>query len=182
MTMPDTVFETSRLILRKMAQSDYPALSAILQDEATMYAYEGAFSDTETQNWLDCTLNHYKEHGFGLWAVILKSSGEMIGDCGITWQKLGETSVPEIGYHFNRAYWGQGYAAEAAIACKEYAFDSLRFDEIYSIVRDTNIPSMNVAIRNGMLIRRRFIKHYRNMDMPHLAFSIKRDEHEIMKK
>ena len=68
------ILETTRLWLREMEQSDYPALCKILQDEAVMYAYEGAFSDTETQEWLDKQIRNYKEFGFGLWAVIDKGN------------------------------------------------------------------------------------------------------------
>jgi len=170
-----TKLETQRLLLREMTQDDYPALSAILQDEQTMYAYEGAFSDDETQAWLDKNLTRYHEDGIGLWAVVLKESGEMIGQTGLTWQDVSGKHVPEVGYLFNRAFWGKGYAVEAAIACKEYGFSELGFDEIYSTVRDKNIASMNVAIRNGMLIRERYIKHFKGIDMPHYAFSVRRE-------
>ena len=115
----------------------------------------------------------YKEHGFGLWAVVLKSNGEMIGDCGIALTNVEGEYVPEIGYHFNRAYWHNGYATEAAKACKEYAFDNLDIKEIFSIVRSTNIPSKNVAIRNGMIIRQRIVRHFRGIDMPHFVLSAK---------
>ena len=161
------ILETPRLILREMTQADYPALASILQDDRTMVAYEGAFSDEETQGWLDNQLTRYRKDGFGLWAVILKDNGAMIGQTGISWQNADGERVPEIGYLFNRAYWGNGYAIEAAAACREYAFEKLGLREVYSIVRDINIASINVAIRNGMLIRKRFIKHYRGVDMPH---------------
>ncbi len=169
------IIETERLILREMNQADYPSLAAILQDEKTMYAYEGAFSDRETQMWLDRNVHRYAQEGFGLWAVIEKETGLMIGQSGLTWQTINETKVIEVGYSFNRAYWGHGYATEAAKACKEYAFTVLHCSEVYSIIRDTNIASMNVAIRNGMLVRARFIKHYRGIDMPHLVFAAKTD-------
>lgn len=144
-------------------------------DEQTMYAYEGAFSELETQMWLDRNLTRYREEDIGLWAVILKDNGRMIGQCGLTWQEVSGRRVPEVGYLLNRAYWGNGYAIEASIACKEYGFHQLGFDEIYSIIRDMNIASMNVAIRNGMLIRDRFIKHYRGVDRPHFAFAAKNE-------
>jgi len=146
-------------------------LAAILQDGQTMYAYEGAFNDEETQAWLDKQLARYRDDGFGLWAVILKETGEMIGQCGISWQDVDGERVPEIGYLFNRAYWHNGYATEAAMACKEYAFNTLGFKEIFTIVRSTNIPSKNVAIRNGMIIRGRTIRHYKGIDMPHFVLS-----------
>ena len=165
------ILETKRLLLREMTEADLGALKAILQDAQTMYAYESAFTDAEVRQWLDKTLARYENDGFGLWAVVLQESGEMIGQAGVSWQQADGERVPEIGYLFNRAHWHKGYAIEAAAACKRYAFDSLGFPEIYSIIRDTNIPSMNVAIRNAMTIRKRFIKHFRGVDMPHFLFS-----------
>ena len=85
-------------------------------------------------------------------------------------------SVLEIGYLFNRAYWHNGYAAEAAIACKRYAFDVLVVDEVFSLVRDTNLPSINVAIRMGMFVRRRYMKRYKDVDMVHYVFSARKNE------
>jgi len=168
------IIQTKRMYLREMTEADFDALAAILCDEETMYAYEGAFTQAEAREWLDRQLARYREDGFGLWAVILKETGEMIGQMGITWQPVENERVPEIGYLFNRAYWHNGYAAEAAVACKQYAFEVLGFPEIYSIIRASNIPSMNVAIRNGMCIRKHFTKHYRGVDMPHFLFSVRK--------
>lgn len=141
-----------------------------------MYAYEGAFSDSETREWFERQINRYKEYGFGLWAVILKETNEMIGQCGLTMQDSGNSQVLEIGYLFQKAFWHKGYATEAAIACKEYAFQNLNANEVFSIIRDSNIRSQNVAIRNGMKIVDSFIKHYRGVDMPHYLYSIQRTD------
>ena len=73
------ILETERLYLREMNQSDFDSLCSILQDEDTMYAYEGAFSDDEVQEWLDKQIFRYQKWNFGLWAVILKETNEMIG-------------------------------------------------------------------------------------------------------
>lgn len=170
--------ETERLLLREMTQADYPALAEIMQDREAMFAYEHAFSDEETQAWLNRILARYRTDGFGLWAAVLKTSGEMIGQCGLTRQDVSGREVLEIGYLFQRKHWKQGYAIEAARACKAYAFDTLHANEVYSIVRDNNVASMNVAIRNGMTIRCRFIKHYYGIDMPHFAFSIREEEYK----
>ncbi|MGN1090658.1 MAG: GNAT family N-acetyltransferase, partial [Huintestinicola sp.] len=80
------ILETERLYLRKMDESDYQSLCKILQDNETMYAYEGAFSDAETKEWLDRQISRYEKWGFGLWAVILKETDSMIGQCGLTMQ------------------------------------------------------------------------------------------------
>ena len=170
-----TILETPRLLLREMTTSDLTAICRVLQDEKTMYAYEHAFSDEEALAWLNNQLRRYREDGFGLWAVVLKESGEIIGQCGITLQDVNGEWIPEVGYLFERAYWHQGFATEAAIACKEYAFSVLGLDTVYSIIRDNNIASQNVAKRNGMTVCGRIVKHYYGMDMPHLVYRAKRD-------
>lgn len=165
---------TERLILREMTHDDIPALKAILQDPITMKAYEHAFSDAEVEMWLENQLYRYREYGFGLWAVVEKSTGEMIGQCGLTMQPVEEREVLEIGYLFRRDKWHCGYATEAAVACKQYAFDVVGASEVFSIIRDTNHASQAVARRNGMEVRGEFIKHYYGIDMPHLLFSVKK--------
>ncbi|MCI6954163.1 MAG: GNAT family N-acetyltransferase [Candidatus Treponema excrementipullorum] len=168
------IFETERLYVREMNQGDFDALCQILQDKETMYAYEGPFSDQEVQEWLDRQIARYQKWNFGLWAVILKETGRMIGQCGLTMQPWKETEVLEIGYLFNRAYWHKGYATEAAKACKNYAFETLQAEEVCSIIRDTNIASQNVAIRNGMEKTDSWTKHYRGVDMPHYRYIVRR--------
>ena len=143
-----------------------------MQDEETMYAYNGAFSDDETQQWLDKQIARYKKYGFGLWEVILKETDEMIGQCGLSMQLWNGEEVLEIGYLFQKNYWHKGYAIEAAKACKDYAFQKLKANEVCSIIRDTNKPSQNVALRNGMTIKDTWTKHYRGIDMPHYLYSI----------
>lgn len=168
------VLETERLVLREITQADFSDICKILQDNDVMYAYEGAFNNGEVQRWLDNQIERYKEYGFGLWAVVLKETDKLIGQCGLTMQDYNANKVMEIGYLFQKKYWHQGYASEAAIACKQYAFDKLNVIEVYSIIRDTNIPSQNVATRNGMTCKDSFIKHYRGIDMPHFVFSVKK--------
>lgn len=166
--------ETERLQLREMSVHDLPMLKAIMQDEETMVAYQGAFTDAMVVGWLDRMIARYRNEGFGLWAVLLRGTGQMIGQCGLTLQQICGEEVVEVGYLFNRSFWHRGYATEAAAACRDHAFDVLGVDRVYAQVRDTNIASMNVAIRLGMTVRGRFVKHYRGVDMPHLAFAVDR--------
>ena len=168
------IFETERLYLREMNQSDFKALSKILQDEETMYAYEGAFNDEEVQEWLDRQISRYHKWDFGSWAVVLKETDEMIGQCGLTMQLWKDKEVLEIGYLFQRKYWHRGYATEAAKACKKYAFEVLDANEVCSIIRDTNVASQNVAVRNNMVVVDRWTKHYRGVAMPHNRYVVNR--------
>ncbi len=168
------ILETDRLYLREMNQSDFKSLGKILQDEETMSAYEGAFNDIEVQQWLDKQIARYHKWNYGLWAVILKDTDEMIGQCGLTMQPWKRDEVLEIGYLFQRRYWHNGYATEAVIACKKYAFEVLNADEVCSIIRDSNIASQRVAIRNGMVKTDKWTKHYRGIDMPHYRYVVHR--------
>lgn len=169
------ILETERLYLREIKQSDFEALSRVLKDEKTMYAYEGAFNDDEVQEWLNRQLARYNKYGFGLWAVLLKETDEIIGQCGLTMQPWKGREVLEIGYLFEREYWHRGYAIEAAAACKKYAFAVLGAEEVCSIIRDTNLASQRVAVRNGMTIKDKSVKHYRGVDMPHFRYAVQRD-------
>ena len=81
------ILETQRTFLRPLRQTDFADLAEILQDPAVMYAYEHAFDDREVQNWLDNQLRRYENDGFGLWAVISKSTGGFIGQVGLTRQE-----------------------------------------------------------------------------------------------
>lgn len=169
----DIILETERLYLRKMTYDDLDSLRAILCDPEVMYAYEHAFDDDEVNEWLEKQLKRYENDGFGLWAVILRSTGEMIGQCGLTYQDCDGERVIEIGYLFAKAFWHNGYATESAKGCRHYAFNKLGTQEVFSIIRDTNKASENVALRNGMKYRGTFVKHYYNIDMPHNIFSVK---------
>ncbi|MGM9631561.1 MAG: GNAT family N-acetyltransferase [Eubacteriales bacterium] len=166
------ILETERLFLREMNRSDFDSLCKIMQDGDTMYAYEGAFTDAEVREWLERQISRYLSSGFGLWAVVLKETGEMIGQCGLTMQPWKDGEVLEIGYLFRRSHWHNGYATEAAQACKRYAFEVLGADEVCSIIRDTNTASQNVAKRNGMTVADTWTKHYRGVDMPHYRYVI----------
>lgn len=173
-TAEKIILETERLLLREMTTEDFEPLCEILQDPEVMYAYEHAFSDEEVRNWLNNQLRRYREDGFGLWAVIRKVDGAFIGQTGLTMQDIGERKVVEVGYLFRKDAWGQGYATEAARACKEYAFQKLNLPEVWSIIRDSNAASQAVAKRNGMAPVGSIVKHYCGMDMPHILFKVAR--------
>lgn len=82
------ITETDRLIIREMMPSDLDALCGILCDEEVMRAaYESAFSVEEAQAWMNRHFKRYADYGFGLWAVVLKETNEMIGQCGLTLQR-----------------------------------------------------------------------------------------------
>ncbi|WP_286167032.1 GNAT family N-acetyltransferase [Clostridium sp. D33t1_170424_F3] len=171
---PPVILETDRLLLREMQEEDLPDLREILQNKEVMTAYEHAFSEQEVRDWLENQQRRYREDGFGLWAVVLKQTKEVIGQTGLTMQDAGGKQVVEVGYLFKKSFWHKGYATEAAIACKRYAFETLHAEEVYSIIRDNNFASQAVARRNGMRPVGRIVKQYYQMELPHLLFRAER--------
>ena len=116
------MIETTRLLLREMGPEDFDALYAVLADSDIMQHYPYTFDEARVRNWINKNIERYRVFGFGLWAVCLQSSGEMIGDCGLTMQRIGGTILPEIGYHLAKAHQRRGYAKEAAQAVRDWTF------------------------------------------------------------
>ena len=144
------ILETDRLILREYVTEDFEDLFEILSDTETMQHYPAPFDEDRTRNWINWNLDNYKKYGFGLWAVVLKETGEFIGDCGITIQDIDGELLPEIGYHIHKKYWRKGFAKEAARAVRDWVFLNTQYDIIYSYIKYTNVGSYSTAIANGM--------------------------------
>jgi len=169
------LMETERLVLREMIPADHEALCRIMCDEATMRtAYGRAFSAQEVRDWLNQHMKKYEAGGFGLWAVALRETGEVIGQCGLMPQAWRERQILELGYLFQRAHWHKGYATEAAMACKAYAFSALGADGVYAAVRDTNTASRRVAERIGMRVVDQDVRNLRNVDMNFLLYGVEK--------
>lgn len=164
--------ETKRLIFRKIEQSDYDNLKEIISDEETMKYYPKPYDDQGVQKWINWCQGCYKKRGFGLFAIILKENKNFIGDCGITLQNINGKEVFEIGYHLNKKYWHNGYASEASQFMRDYYFNNTENNEVYSYMNKENIPSINVAKRNGMI----FIEEYDEDNYPHVVYKITREQ------
>ena len=143
------VIETARLFLREMTEEDFDALYRILSDADTMRYYPSAFDEAGVKNWIARNIERYRVFGFGLWAVCLRETGEMIGDCGLTMQMIGGQIKPEIGYHIRADKQRKGYAREAAIAVRDWTFCNTPFRVIYSYMKYSNEPSIRTAISYG---------------------------------
>lgn len=141
--------ETERLVLREMRAEDYDALYAVLADSDIMQHYPYTFEEARVRGWIARNIERYKVFGFGLWAVSLKETGEMIGDCGLTMQSVAGMIRPEIGYHIRGDQQRKGYAREAATAVRDWTFKNTPFGRIYSYMKATNLPSARTAVSWG---------------------------------
>lgn len=165
------ILQTERLYIRKIQIEDYNLICSILQDINVMYAWEHAFSDEEVKQWINENIIRYNRDGYSYWAVIEKSSDRLIGVSGLISETVDNDNYVGVGYIYQRSYWGKGYAFEVASACVDYAFNVLHLNEITAQIRPENIASIKVAERLGMSIKKKFIKKYKNKDMPHLLYS-----------
>ena len=144
------VLETPRLLLRKFTPDDADALEKVIGDPVAMVWYAAPFDREGVETWIRRNLDRYEHEGHGLWALVLKSTGEMIGDCGCVTQEVEDRTAIEIGYHVRRDHWGNGYATEAARACIDFAFEKLGAPRVISMIRPGNISSRRVAEKNGL--------------------------------
>ncbi|MEO7908512.1 MAG: GNAT family N-acetyltransferase [Roseiflexaceae bacterium] len=139
------ILETERLALRQLTMSDVDDLMQILADPEAMRFYPAPFSRERTEGWIQWGLDSYAKNGFGLWAVIRKEDQLFLGDCGPVLQPVEDRTELEIGYHILRREWGRGYATEAARACRDYAFGTLKAPRVVSIVNPLNMASRRVG-------------------------------------
>ena len=143
------VMETERLMLREMTDDDFQALYKVLADSDIMQHYPYTFDEVRVRNWIERNIERYRVFGFGLWAVCLKETDEMIGDCGLTMQLIKGEIKPEIGYHIRADKQRKGYAKEAAIAVRDWTFNNTPFNIVYSYMKHTNEASAQTAMSYG---------------------------------
>ncbi|WP_284977300.1 GNAT family N-acetyltransferase [Arthrobacter sp. efr-133-TYG-104] len=140
---------TLRLRFRETTETDLDSMAALLGDLEVMLFYPAPKSRDEAAGWIHWNQENYAEHGYGLW-IIETYEGEFVGDCGLTWQLVNGAQKLEVGYHVRSDLQGQGYATEAAIACRDYARDQLEAQELIAIVHPENRASERVAEKIGM--------------------------------
>jgi RimJ/RimL family protein N-acetyltransferase len=158
------ILETGRLALRTWALEDAEAALTIYSDPEVMYfLHRPALQTVEAaRNLLETRpIAQYREHGFGIWAVVEKATGGLIGSCGLKY--LDNGPLIEVGYHLARAAWGKGYATEAATACVRHGFDKMRLERIWGVVDPLNFASQRVLEKSGLTYQG--MGHYYNHDL-----------------
>lgn len=148
--MPETLFETSRLIARRLDAGDLEELLLVYGDKDAMRWVDdgGILSRSEGIRWLDVTAMNYRNRGYGMAALVARVSGELIGFCGLV--HPGGQAEAEIKYALKRAYWGQGFATEAAEAMLAYGNRHHGLNYIIATTAPDNIASHRVLQKAGM--------------------------------
>lgn len=158
--------ETERLILRPMQADDFDAMLEIFTDPNVMASFDcDSFTHAHMEHWLKRNLDHQTELGYGLFSVIRKSDGKLIGDCGLEQMEVDGIQVAELGYDFRSDVWNQGFATEAASAVRNFAFQVLGLSQLISLIRVGNTASQHVAekvdMKNAAAFERYGIQYYR---------------------
>jgi RimJ/RimL family protein N-acetyltransferase len=142
------------LRLRHLSYDDLDDLAAILTDPETMRFYKRPFTRAESEEWIARNMERYASDGFGLWAIVAKETGELLGDCGPVRRFVDGRDEVEIGWQVKRSRWRQGIATEAGAACRDYALGELGLDRVISLIRPENVPSRRIAEKLGMEIEK----------------------------
>jgi 16S rRNA (cytosine1402-N4)-methyltransferase len=154
----ENALETKRLFLRPMLATDLDALLLIFTDPKVMASFGGELlSREQMEHWLKRNLDHQNKFGYGLFSVVLKETEMLIGDCGL--EQMEDQGAAELGYDFRSDFWNQGYATEAALAVRDYAFDVLQLPQLISLIRAGNLASKRVAEKVGMTLAEEFTRY-----------------------
>ena len=158
--MAPPLLETPRLQLRLMQADDVDALLAIFADPKVMASFGvPPFDRAQMMQWVQRNLDHQSQYGYGLFSVLLKTNGLLIGDCGLEMMDVEGVPAAELGYDFRSDYWNQGYATEAASAVRDYAFRHLHLLRLISLIRVGNLASQRVAEKIGMQLAAEITRH-----------------------
>jgi RimJ/RimL family protein N-acetyltransferase len=154
---PRPHLETPRLVLRPFGPEDGPGHATLYGDpEVTRFLPRGPFGPAEalerSRGALERFMGHWRQHGFGVWAILDRGTGAFIGQCGLA-------HVPELGevellYALARDRWGQGLAPEAGQAALRHGFQELRLERIIALTRPENKASRRVMDKLGLTYER----------------------------
>jgi RimJ/RimL family protein N-acetyltransferase len=139
------LLKSARLGFREYRDNDVVWMAQVFGDAYARRFYPEHGKDEKLRAWITWSQRNYAAHGFGLWAIELLSSGQFIGDAGLTLQRVEATSLLEVGYHVHPSYRGRGLATEAAHACLNWAFENTPYSTVCSIVHPENVASIRVA-------------------------------------
>ncbi|MDE1460964.1 GNAT family N-acetyltransferase [Spartinivicinus poritis] len=153
--------KTERLTLRQWQSEDYKFFAALNADPVVMKYFPSCLSAVQSDAFADKLVSLIAKRGWGLWAVELKDTAQFIGFVGLHQPEaeLPFTPCVEIGWRLAKAYWGVGYATEAAQAALQFAFDTLNLNEVVSFTSVTNKQSQAVMQRLGMVNTRQNFEH-----------------------
>jgi ribosomal-protein-alanine N-acetyltransferase len=160
--------ETPRTFMREILGNDFDFLLRLMSDPEVMRYYPRPYGEKDVRDFSNRMRTRYREDGCGLWLLVDRESGEPLGRVGLLRQTVNGVDEFEIGYMLQRAFWRRGFATEAALAVREYAFTERKLPRVISLIRPENVPSQGVARKLGMEI----VGSSEQMGLPHHVFAV----------
>ena len=149
MATPPIIAETGRLVIRRLTEADVPAVAALWADKQVT-RFMGGPRDFETLRASFRDDLKAPPSACDLWPVVEKQSGVIVGHCGLVPKAVDGRDEVELTYVIAAAFWGRGFATEAAAAIRDYAFRQLDLTRIVSLIDPANSASERVALKLGM--------------------------------
>ena len=146
----NAVLETARTRMRPFTTRDLDVLATMVEDEDQMRFYPRPRTRDEAAAWIERNLSLYEEHGYGVWFIESIETSEFLGYSGVRPITVEGVEETEIGWHTRKKFWGQGFATEAARACRDLAFSQLGEKRLIALIDPTNVASVRVAEKIGM--------------------------------
>lgn len=166
---PDSLM-TERLALSRLRADELPDYLSFYRNEQTAATLGGTRSANWVQEWLDRQLEHWNQHGYGLWTMRDRASGAFIGRGGLRLAVVEGTPEVEVGYGLLPQWWGQGLAAEMSREALQLGFDGLGLKSIVSFTLPTNLRSRRVMEKLGLRFERDIVW----ANLPHVLYRIDR--------
>lgn len=150
------VLGAERLLLRPLAIEDAPRLNQLIDGDKRVWRFNPGKPKTLEQR--EATIREriaqYKVFGFGCYAIVLRATGDVIGQCGLSpfWYEhpnSRRTLEFEVMFHLGHTYWHQGFATEAARRWVKFAFDEAKLPRLVVCPHKDNVASINVLRRLG---------------------------------
>lgn len=144
--------ETPRTFMREILGNDFDFLRQLLADPEVMRYYPAPYGERDVREFINRMRTRYREDGCGLWLLLDREGGQPLGRVGLLRQEVNGVDEFEIGYMVHRPFWRRGFATEAALAVRAYAFDERKLARVVSLIRAENVPSLGVARKLGMSV------------------------------
>jgi len=177
------IFESERLGFRLWKEEDKMPFAKMNADKEVMAYFPSVLSTEASNDFLGRIENHFKDYGYGLWAVEVKETSKFIGYIGFHHATFESDFCPcvEIGWRLDLSSWHNGYATEGAKACLLHGFNFLGFKEVYSFTAKINLSSINV-------MKKIALKKIKDFDYPaieeasplkvHVLYKLEKSEYE----
>jgi len=165
--VPET-FETARLRAERLRPEHADLIHAMHRDPVHMATLGGVRTVEQSAEYMRRNLQHWADHGFGVWLLRDRESGRVAGRVLLRYLELNGTTEVEVGYSLLPEFWGQGLAAEAAGRCLEIGRDALKLTRVIAVTSPDNVRSRRVMEKLGMVHEGEGV----HAGLPHVRYAI----------